>query len=93
VRARLLLKEKLVDARGGIEQRVIWEVPRDDRHPDGYRYRLAYIKAGRRQPSVLYDNHHPKGHHKHLEDEEFGYVFLGLAKLLEDFKQDIQASE
>ncbi len=75
---------------GSIDERVIWQVPRSHRQPEGIRYRLAYIRKGGESPSVLYDNHHPKGHHKHLDGAEFPYEFKGLENLIEDFEKDIE---
>lgn len=75
---------------GGIDERVIWQVPRSPRQPDGIRYRLAYIRKGGESPAVLYDNHHPKGHHKHLEGVQFSYEFAGVEKLIEDFEKDVE---
>lgn len=75
---------------GGVDERVIWRVPRSHRQPEGIRYRLAYIRKGGESPAVLYDNHHPKGHHKHLEGTEFSYEFDGLEKLIEDFEKDVK---
>ena len=88
---RLIHKLKLIDEDGGIEERVIWEVPRSARQPEGVRYRLAYIPKGRRKPAVLYDNHHPKGHHKHIGGRQIGCVFTDVERLLEDFRRDIEA--
>lgn len=51
---------------GSIVQIVIWDIPRTHDRPDGIRYRLAYIPAQAAGPAVLYDNHHPKGHHKRM---------------------------
>ena len=45
---------------------VIWRVPPTPQQPDGVRYRLALILAGDTRPTILYDNHHPKGHHRHV---------------------------
>ena len=75
---------------GFIEEQVIWEVPRSPVQPEGYRYRLVYIHPDEETPRVLYDNHHPKGHHKHLGAEEFPYSFVSLGKLIEDFTKDVQ---
>jgi YD repeat-containing protein len=66
-KAKRIHSFKTIDRVKGIEERNIWDVPVDEKNPDGIRYRLAYIPAGRATPSVLYDNHHPKGHHKHIE--------------------------
>lgn len=77
---------------GSIEQCVIWEVPRSPRNPEGIRYRLAYIPAGASSPTVLYDNHHPKGHHKHIRGIETAYEYVDWEKLIEDFEKDKKAN-
>lgn len=78
---------------GSIEQCVIWDIPRSQSQPDGIRYRLAYIPAGADTPAVLYDNHHPKGHHKHIRGVESPYDFVDWEKLIEDFEKDKEAHE
>ena len=78
---------------GSIEQCVIWDVPRSHENPEGISYRLAYIPAGARSPAVLYDNHHPKGHHKHIRGVESAYEFSDWKTLIEDFKRDKKAHE
>ncbi len=89
-KARLIHSLKLIDEYGGIEERVIWEVPESSKSPNGIRYRLAYIPKGAREPAVLYDNHHPKGHHKHLLGRQYLYEFSSVEKLLEDFRRDVE---
>lgn len=91
MRARLIHSQKLIDETGGIEERKIWEVPKSGRNPDGVRYRLAYIPFGQKEPAVLYDNHHPKGHHKHLAGQQVVYEFSDVEALLKDFRRDIEA--
>ncbi|MBI3552131.1 MAG: hypothetical protein HY077_06405 [Elusimicrobia bacterium] len=88
--AKLLLRQRRA-LRDGIGHLVAWRVPRNQRHPEGVRYRVAFIAAGERTPSVLYDNHYPKGHHKHIGDKESPYDFRGIAKLLGDFWADVDA--
>ena len=75
----------------GRKEGRVWAVPIDAKSPDGIRYRLVYIPAGRKTPAVLYDNYHPKGHHKHIDGQEIAYEFSGFESLLEDFKRDIEA--
>jgi len=65
-RATLVLHEKVVDEGGNLLELAIWKVPLNIRNPEGVRYRLAFIKSGEKVPAVLYDNHHPKGHHRHV---------------------------
>jgi hypothetical protein len=91
MRAKLIHWQKLVDPAGGIEERKIWDFSKSEKYPDGIRYRLAYIKAGQDSPVVLYDNHYPKGHHKHVAGRETAYQFSGVEQLLADFRQDIEA--
>ena len=91
MKARLIHSLKLIDEAAGIEERKVWEVPKDERNPDGTRYRLAYIPAGQKEPAVLYDNHHPKGHHKHIRGRQTVYKFTRVENLLNDFRRDIEA--
>ena len=37
-----------------------------------------------------YDNHYPKGHHRHIDDKEAYYNFTTLENLKNDFKSDIE---
>lgn len=93
VSARLIYKSKLIDEAGGIEERVVWAVPKCAQQPEGVRYRLAYVPKGGGKPAVLYDNHHPKGHHRHIGERQLPYDFMGVERLLEDFQRDIEAIE
>lgn len=88
-RATALFREKVTDEHGHIYEAVIWEVERSTRYSEGVRYRLAFIKAGEKSPTVLYDNHHPKGHHRHLEGIEEPYKFTNVNQLLADFMADV----
>ena len=65
---------------------TINEVGHSSRYPDGIKYGLLFVdlKTGRR---VLMDNHHPKGHHIHLDDKEQTYEYRNDDKLIEDFKR------
>ena len=88
-RAIQVLREKLIDEEGNILELVIWKVPITSQNALGVRYRLAFIRRDEEQPAILYDNHHPKGHHRHVEGEEGPYNFAGVDRLLEDFKADV----
>jgi hypothetical protein len=60
-------------------------VARHAHYPEGVRYRLAFIRSGEDTPALLYGNHHPKGHHRHLGDDEQPYRFVTAAQLADDF--------
>jgi len=83
--AAVVLREKATDEQGNLREMVIWRVEPNPRQPEGLRYRLALIRAGERTPAVLYDNHHPKGHHRHIEGIEEPYAFIDLDHLIADF--------
>lgn len=88
--AELILREKVIDERGNILELVIWKVPVTSRSPSGIRYRLAFIRRGDDSPAVLYDNHHPKGDHRHVAETEEPYAFVDVDRLLADFAADVR---
>jgi hypothetical protein len=69
-RSTLVLKEKLVLGSGLVREAVIWEVTKTPKYPDGIRYRPALVNRFSGEVLVLFDNHFPKGHHKHLQGAE-----------------------
>lgn len=89
-RATLVLREKVIDDQGNIREFVIWRVPATSRAPSGVRYRLAFVRCGEESPAVLYDNHSPKGHHRHVSGAEEPYGFVDVDQLLADFMADVQ---
>jgi hypothetical protein len=88
MRAVLLRREKFIDGDGDLVELVLWQVWRSVTHPEGLRYRLAFVLAGTKTPAVLYDNHHPKGHHRHRDAAQSSYPFSGVDQLLADFLAD-----
>ena len=91
--AILLRREKYVDADGDLVELVLWQVPRSAAYPDGIRYRLAFLLAGIKKPAVLYDNHYPKGHHRHRGASQIAYTFSTIDQLLMDFLADVQRAK
>jgi hypothetical protein len=74
---------------GGIIEMVIWRLPMEDsERPHGLKYRLVYVKDGKRL--VGYDNERGKGDHKHIGESELAYVFQNIDQLLEDFWSDVK---
>ena len=74
---------------GGIIEMVIWQLPSvDTERPHGLKYRLVYVKEGKRL--VGYDNERGKGDHKHIGEEEQVYAFQSVDQLLEDFWNDVK---
>jgi len=89
-RATALLREKVVDEGGNFVELVIWRVPMTAKSPSGLRYRLAFVRQDDDKPVVLYDNHSPKGHHRHVEGVEESYAFSDVDQLLADFITDVR---
>lgn len=63
----------------------LWEVPKTKKYPDGIKYSLIVIDPSSNK-KVLMDNHTPKGHHYHIDEEEFYYLYSSIDQLIEDFK-------
>src|SRR2546429_1619620 len=89
-RATVILREKVIDEEGNIVELTIWRVPVTSRAPEGVRYRLAFVRAAETTPAVLYDNHHPKGPHRHVEGRGRTIPLRGMYKLLVDFQADMR---
>jgi hypothetical protein len=90
--AKLITRLKWTDERGNLYEIVLWRVERNARHPEGVRYRLAFIRTGEEVPAILYDNHHPKGHHRHISGREAPYTFVTANRLVADFLAEARAS-
>jgi hypothetical protein len=69
-RATIVLRQKLIDVGGNIREVVIWELPATADTSAGVKYRLAFVRRGEAKPVVLYDNHSPKGDHRHIKGIE-----------------------
>ena len=84
-RATLILRRKWTDERGNLYEMVICKVDRSALYPEAVRYRLAFIRSGEETPALPYDNHHPKGHHRHVAAHEEPYSFATARQLVADF--------
>ena len=82
--AKLVRRRKWTDELGNLYE-IVWRVKHSARYPEGIRYRLAFIRSGGRTPALLYDNHHPKGHHRHVRMRQEPYNFVTAQKLVADF--------
>lgn len=64
------------------------EIIKADRwRPHGVRYRVAWIQDGNCR--VLFDNHHGKHDHFHIDSEEQDYRFISIERLFEDFEEQV----
>jgi len=89
-RAVLLQHDEIYDEEGWRLVVKIWKVPTSRISPEGIDYSLSLISPeGER--AVGYDNHWPKGHHRHVLGEEGAYNYRGIDPLLADFRADVSA--
>ena len=89
MKAVLISDHKSVDATEGMLQMVIWSVPRSvPQTTHGFKYRLVYIRRGRRIVGV--DNEFGKGDHMHLDGGGYPYHFSTLDQLIEDFLAEVE---
>ncbi len=87
-RAVLLQHDDVFDEEGWRMVVKIWKVPKSQTSPEGIDYSLALISPeGERV--VGYDNHWPKGHHRHVLGREGAYSYRGIDRLIADFKADV----
>lgn len=83
--AELKLHSKKVFKNGLVVEMKIWEIQGSKTYPDGFRYSLIAINP-EDGSKVLMDNHNPKGHHYHVNDDEFPYLYQNLDRLIADFR-------
>lgn len=85
-RTILLQHDDIYDEEGWRMIIKIWQVPVSRSSPDGIDYSLISPDGER---LVGYDNHWPKGHHRHVLAEEGPYTYKGIDALVADFRTDV----
>ncbi len=92
MKARLLLKRRVVLSESSFAEIVIWQLQASlvgSNHD--YKYRLAYVVN---DVCVLrYDNEAGKGNHLHINEQEIAYHFISPDQLLKDFFAQIKHME
>ena len=84
----MVLHDKVLLNNGVITEIKIWEIADKTHYPDHYKYSLYAVYN--REVLVGYDNHYPKGHHRHIDNKEESYNFTTLENLKNDFKSDVE---
>ena len=90
VKAKLLIRERVVYPDGGLVEMVVWRLPRPvPPTSHGFKYRFVYVFDGRR---VLgYDNERGKGDHRHVDGVEERIRFTTIDDLLSQFVIEVEA--
>ncbi len=85
----LLVLRTRTAVHGGVVEMVVWPLPLPvPPSPHLFKYRLAFIREGRRV--VGYDNERGKGDHRHLAGGELAYEFVDIETLVNDFLADVE---
>jgi len=93
-KAELLYKSKLILDSGLVEEIVVWRVLESQYYPEGIRYRLLLVDPVWKKVLVLFDNHAPKGHHRHdVNGIECFYRFMTVQLLIQDFFKEVKNME
>ena len=86
MKAILVRYEKFIVRRRYVVEITVHQVPSSDHYEDGLKWGLICSDRMSKK-RVLMDNHHPKGPHVHIDDDESPYEYKGLDKLVTDFRQ------
>ena len=87
MRAVNVFREKVTTAEGIIVESKVWAVPKSEAYPEGVKYSFFAVLGGK--VLVGYDNHSPKGHHRHWQGHEESYRFQDFDTLRADFARDL----
>jgi hypothetical protein len=87
-KAMRIFHEKIRMVEGIVVELTVWQVTRSAQYPEGFKYSFFAVRNG--VILVGYDNHRPKGHHRHFGGKEGVYEFAGLDKLRADFSSDLE---
>lgn len=68
----------------------IYKVPVSRKNRHGCRFRCFMVDPISGEEIVGYDNHWPKGSHRHFRGREEPYPFKDIQTLLDDFKRDCE---
>ncbi len=66
----------------------IIRIKRDRWRPHGIKYRVAWVEDGKCR--VLFDNHHGKEDHCHVDGAEKAYDFTTVEQLWSDFHAEVR---
>ncbi|MET7242052.1 DUF6516 family protein [Methylobacterium sp. EM32] len=87
--ATLLIRRRIAFSEHDFAELVVWRVPTPVPPTEhGFKYRLVYIVDGAR--IIGFDNERGKGDHRHDDDRETPYHFVGIDRLLGDFVEAVE---
>jgi len=66
---------------------TIWEIDDVNKFPEKIKYSLVFADTENLNNKIIFDNHHPKGHHYHINSTQYIYNFKNIEELINDFQQ------
>lgn len=72
-----------------IAELKIWKVAKSSGYPEGLKYSLFCVLKESGYILIGFDNHKPKGHHKHLDEFETVYDFKSVDELIDEFWDEV----
>jgi hypothetical protein len=73
-----------------ISELKVWEVNDLHAYPKGIKYSLLCIDRTSGSVIIGFDNHKPKGPHKHINGKEKSYQFYDYEQLVNDFWNEVR---
>lgn len=86
MKAHLVRHEKFIVRKRFLIEITVHQVPKSANYKDGLKWGLICVDRVNAK-KVLMDNHHPKGPHIHIDDEELPYDFIDLDQLISDSRR------
>lgn len=86
--SKFFIVHKTLDLKAVVEMKI-FQVPVSEDYPEGIKYSLFCVDPETNYIYVGFDNHQPKGHHIHKNDEETVCFFRGQETLVNEFYDEL----
>jgi hypothetical protein len=79
-----------VQPHGSLTEIRIWQVTKQPAFPTGVKYAFYFIGPPPEHTVILgYDNHHGKGHHRHIRGKETPVTASSVSALFHRFRREV----
>lgn len=75
---------------GSLTEIRIWQVNKQPAFPTGVKYAFYFVGPPPEHAIIIgYDNHHGKGHHRHVQGRETPVTAPSVSALLQQFRREV----
>lgn len=67
----------------------VWDVGDDTRYPQGFKFSFFLVLQQTKEVIIGYDNHYPKGLHKHVGEQEIRIIPVDYLELMIIFEMEV----